>query len=444
MTVGQHRTQANGIKMKRTTQTTLSRLGARALLQPCGTRRLCAAGLIVAAFLLATDAFSQTTLTLRQAIQQAQSSPMAHQAQDQMDAARGMVRQAGLRPNPRLFIQSEDLRPWANDFTFANNTEDYAYIGQTFEVAGKRGKRVDLASANIRRSEAAQQLMKQQIAGRVASAYWAAVASARIAKLLEDDMKAVDDMVRYHKERVDAGAMRGADLLRMQIERDRLVMALEAARRDRSMTRIELFRQMGRPDDPSVQLTDAIDNLAPIETQSIATVLAARADVAAAKEAVAAAAADVKLQKAMGVPDVDLLGGYKRNSGVDTGYAALQIPLPFGNRNQGEIQRAQANLALAQDQLQQAELLVRADVASAEEGYARQRDIVEHVLPDIRSRAQQNLTIMSDAYKTGGMDLLRYIDAERTAIDVEVSALRSLAEFQQSALRLTLAYGGRP
>jgi cobalt-zinc-cadmium efflux system outer membrane protein len=87
---------------------------------------------------------------------------------------------------------------------------------------------------------------------------------------------------------------------------------------------------------------------------------------------------------------------------------------------------------------------VRADVASAEEGYARQRDIVEHVLPDMRSRAQQNLAIMSDAYKTGGMDLLRYIDAERTAIDVEVSALRSLAEFQQSALRLTLAYGGRP
>ena len=398
----------------------------------------------MAALLLAGDAFSQTALTLHQAIQRAESSSMAHQAQDQVDAARGMVRQAGLRPNPRLYIQSEDLRPWANDFDFANNTEDYAYVGESFELAGKRGKRVELASANIRRSEAEQQLMEQQIAGHVASAYWSAVVSSRIVKLLEDDLKVVDDMVRYHKERVDAGAMRGADLLRMQIERDRLVMALEAARRDMIMARIELFRQMDRPDDPSVQLTDAIDNLAPIETQSLATVLAARADVAAAKEAVAAAAADVKLQKAMGVPDLDLLGGYKRDVGTNTAYGALQIPLPFGNRNQGEIARAQANLTFAQDQLQQVEMSVRADVASAEEGYARQRDIVEHVLPDMHSRAQQNLAIMSDAYKTGGMDLLRYIDAERTAIDVEVSALRALAEFQQSALRLTLAYGGRP
>jgi cobalt-zinc-cadmium efflux system outer membrane protein len=87
---------------------------------------------------------------------------------------------------------------------------------------------------------------------------------------------------------------------------------------------------------------------------------------------------------------------------------------------------------------------VHADVTSAEEGYSRQREIVEHVLPDMRSRAQQNLAIMNDAYRTGGIDLLRYIDAERTAIDVEVSALRSLADYQQSVLRLTLAYGERP
>jgi outer membrane protein, heavy metal efflux system len=416
-----------------------------AFLQREGTRRLLTAGFTLIASLFAVEvAHSQTTLTLHDAIRQAENSALAHQGQDQVDAARGFARQAGLRPNPRLYIQSEDLRPWASNFDFANGTEDYGYLSQTFEVDGKRAKRVDLANANTRRSQAEQEMLEQQIAGRVASAYWSAVASARIVTLLEHDLSAVDDMVRYHKERVDAGAMRGADLLRMQIERDRLMMSLEAARRDMTLTRIELFRQMGRPLDPQVQLTDPIDNLAPIQTETLATVLAVRADVAAAREAVTAAQADVKLQKALGVPDLDLLGGYKRNSGANTLYGALQIPLPFSNRNQGEVQRAEANLHLAQDQLLQVEMSIRADVTSAEEGYSRQREIVEHVLPDMRSRAQQNLTIMNDAYKTGGMDLLRYIDAERTAIDVEVSALRSLADFQQSALRLTLAYGARP
>jgi cobalt-zinc-cadmium efflux system outer membrane protein len=410
-----------------------------------GPQRLLAAGLTLITLLLAADAsFGQTALTLHDAIQQAESSALAHQGQDLVDAARGSARQAGLRPNPRLYIQSEDLRPWAKRFDFANGTEDYGYLGQTFELDRKRAKRVDVANANIRRTEAEQELLEQQIAGRVARAYWAAVASARIVKLLEDDMTAVHDMVRYHKERVEAGAMRGADLLRMQIERDRLVVSLEAARRDLTLTRIELFRQMDRPLDPQVQLADPIDNLAPIQSQTIATVLAARADVAAAREAVTAAHAEVKLQKALGVPDLDLLGGYKRNSGANTLYGGVQIQLPLSNRNQGEVQRAEANLRLAQDQLQQVEMSVRADIASAEEGYSRQREIVQHVLPEMRSRAHQNLAIMNDAYKTGGIDLLRYIDAERTDIDVEASALRSLADFQQSALRLTLAYGARP
>ena len=417
----------------------------RANLQRGGGGRILTACFTLIASLFAGEvAHSQTALTLHDAIQQAETGSLAHQGQDQVDAARGFARQANLRPNPRLYIQSEDLRPWANNFDFANGTEDYGYLSQTFEMDGKRAKRVDLANANIRRSQAEQELHEQQIAGRVASAYWAAVASARIVKLLEDDLGAVDEMVRYHKERVDAGALRGADLLRMQIERDRLMMSLEGARRDMTLARIELFRQMDRPLDPQVQLADPIDNLAPIESQTMATVLASRADVAAAQEAVTAAQAEIKLQKALGVPDLDLLGGYKRNSGANTLYAGVQIPLPFSNRNQGEVQRAQANLHLAQDQLQQVEISVRADVTSAEEGYSRQREIVEHVLPDMRSRAQQNLAIMNDAYKTGGIDLLRYIDAERTAIDVEVSALRSLADFQQSALRLTLSYGARP
>ena len=69
---------------------------------------------------------------------------------------------------------------------------------------------------------------------------------------------------------------------------------------------------------------------------------------------------------------------------------------------------------------------------------------MKDILPDMRARAKQNLAIMDDAYRIGGVDLLRYLDAERTAFDVEVSALHTLADFQQAGLRLQLAYGERP
>lgn len=392
----------------------------------------------------AQAADARSSLSLHAAIQQSQTSPQARTGQDQVDAVRGLVVQAGLRPNPRLYLQSEDLRPWGDSFDFPNTTEDYAYIGQLFELGGKRSRRFDLAKANVRQAEANQVLLNQQIAGRVAAAYWTAVTSIGIESLLEQDLHAVDEIVRYNKERVDAGAMRGIDLIRVQIERDRLLLLLEAARREAVLSRIELFRQMGRTPDPRISLSDSLDSIAPLQMESLAVVLAARADVAAAREAVTAAEADVRLQHALGVPDLDLLGGYKRNSGYNTAYTSLQVPLPFRNRNQGEVARAEASVRLAKDRLQQLELTVGADVAAAQEAYTRQQAVVRDILPDMRARAKQNLAIMDDAYRTGGVDLLRYLDAERTAFDVEVTALRTLAEFQQAGLRLQLAYGVQP
>jgi cobalt-zinc-cadmium efflux system outer membrane protein len=390
------------------------------------------------------SAYGQTKLSLHEAIHQAQNSPTARIAQSQVDASHGQVRQAGLRPNPRLFLQSEDLRPWASDFDFPNNTEDYAYIGQTIELDGKRSKRLQLANANLHRTDAQRSLQMQQLAGRVAASYWNVVSTARISELMHRDLAAMDAMVQYHKERVDAGAMRGVDLLRMQIERDRLLIILEAAQREAALARVDLGRQIGQPLNSDVELTDSIDALEIVPQQELSAVLAQRADMAAAQDTVAAAEADLKLQKSLGVPDLDLLGGYKRNSGANTLYTALQVPLPVRNRNQGEVQRAQANIQIAQAQLEQVKLTVQADVGAATEAYTREHEIVQKTLPDMRNHAKQNLAIMSDAYKTGGVDLLRYIDAERTEIDVEVNALRMLSEFHQTAVRLQLAYGEQP
>ena len=383
-------------------------------------------------------------MRLHDAIEQAMQGPQAQAAAAQLEVARGQLRQAGLGPNPRLYLQSEDFRPWADDFSFTTQTENYAFLSQTVETDGKRRKRVESAQARLEQARAAEQLTLQQIAGRVAGAYWNAVILEQIATLLRQDKAAVDDMVRYHKERVDAGAMRGVDLLRMQLERDRILLALRSAERDAEQARLEIFKQMGRPPVATIVLTDSVDLLTPIAPVSVETVLVQRVDMIAARDAVTSAESDLKLQHAVGVPDFDLVGGYKRNSTTNTGYAALQIPLPLRNRNQGEILRAQASITLARAELAALEARVRADVLQNEANYKRESELVQQILPDMRREARENLRLMTEAYRIGGVDLLRYLDAERTAFDVEVNALRSLAEFQQAALRLQLSYGVRP
>ncbi len=389
-------------------------------------------------------ASGQQSLSLHEAVESALHSPNARITQERVGVALGGVRQAGLRPNPRLYLQSEDLHPWDDNFSFADSTEDYGYLGQSIEVDGKRSKRLALARANLHRSEAERDLRNREIAASAAAAYWLLVADQQIAELLRQDIAEVDDMVRYNKDRVNAGATRGVDLIRMQIERDRIYLSLQAAERDAELARIELGRQMGRALPSDVKLTENIAQVDPLPNIDLAAALAQRADVAVARQEVTAAEADVKLQRAMAIPDPDIIGGYKRNVGVNTGYAGLQILLPIFNRNQGEVARAQAQLRTAQASLEQIEITVRADIDAAQQTYTREGAIVRDTLPAMRDGARQNLTILREAYRIGGVDLLRYLDAERTDVEVQVTSLRTLAEYHQAALRLQFALGVQP
>ncbi len=377
-------------------------------------------------------------------MRQALASPTARAAAAQVDEVQGQLRQAGLGLNPRLFLQSEDLRPWAGNYDFPTQTEHYGYLSQTFEIDGKRRKRTSVASARLMQARATEQQTNQAIAGRTAAAYWGAAVLARSVTVLRAEMGAVDEMVRYNKERLDAGAMRGVDLLRMQMERDRMAIDLRSMEREAEQARLELFRQMGQRPPAEVELTDKVDQVIPPPPVPVETVLAQRPDVLAARDALTAAEADVTLQRALGVPDLDLLGGYKRNGANNTLYGGLQLNLPFRNRNQGEIERAQASVRIARENLAELELQVRAEVAESELNYQREREVVETLLPDMRQRAKENLRLVTEAYRIGGVDLLRYLDAERTEFVVEVNALRMMAEMQQAAVRLQLSYGEQP
>jgi cobalt-zinc-cadmium efflux system outer membrane protein len=386
---------------------------------------------------------SSAGLSLHDAVERALRSPQTLVLDSEVEQAQGLMRQAGLRPNPKLYLQSEDLRPWADSFDFADHTEDYAYLGQTIEIDGKRSKRIAVAQARLQQSQAARTTRIRELIRRVTFAYWTAAGQQRIVNLLKQDMAAVDEMVRYHKERVDAGAMKGVDLLRMQIERDRLFITLRSAERDAEQSRLDLFKQIGIP-ATDVVLIDPIEAIPSVEPVNADTVLAQRPDIMATQSSVRAAEANLRLQRANAVPDPDLFGGYKRNIGDNTAYGGLQLSLPFSNRNQGEIQRAQAAVNAARAEMAVLEQQVLTEIKQASSNYQAQREIVEKVLPDMRQRARQNLDIVREAYRIGGIDLLRFIDAERTEFDVEVSAVRAMAQLQQSAVQLQLAYGVQP
>ena len=224
-------------------------------------------------------------------------------------------------------------------------------------MGGKRKRRVESATANVQRSKLEEDVLRRQIASRVSNAYWTALGASRAKDLLQRALENFERVVEYNRSRVKEGAAPEVDLLRTEVERDRLTSSVKIAQQDADRATIVLFREMGKTEFPSVELVDSLDEVHPVPILPLTQVLDQRPVMQVAREAVELARANLRLQKANAKPDPDVEVGYKRNLGgrvaanpvvpVNTLYGSIQIPLPIRNRNQGQIEAAVAEIKAA-------------------------------------------------------------------------------------------------
>jgi outer membrane protein, heavy metal efflux system len=396
--------------------------------------------------LLACPAALAQDLSLREAVDSAlRSHPLLTASQERIDAAAGFKLQAGFRPNPRFIFQQENWRVDRSTPLFkpGRDLDTFLYVQQLFETGSKRARRVDLSAQEQRRAELARELIAREIAGRVKDSYWAATGAQRIADLVEESVKNYDRIVEYHTIRVREGVMAEADLLKVQLERDRVAAAANAAQLDAQRSRIALFRDMGLGDYPAGKLTDPVDGGQPLEPDP-ATAVVNRTEVKLAQQNIEIARANSRLQTAYAKPDFEALFGYKRTNGFDTMLGGVQIPIPYFNRNQGNIAAADSGVRAADAELSAIKALVAAEVRAAGADAALKRKQITGLLPEILRKANESARIAEAAYREGGTELLRLLDAERVKIEANVQYVQTLAEYRRALAALETAMGVNP
>jgi cobalt-zinc-cadmium efflux system outer membrane protein len=189
-------------------------------------------------------------------------------------------------------------------------------------------------------------------------------------------------------------------------------------------------------------LTDNLENLEepkPAPAGTDATAL--RAEGQLAQEAIAQAEAHTKLEKANGRPDLLLTGGYKRDVGIDTPVAGVQFDLPLFNRNQGAVAAAKADEDAARESYDATRTRLAAQLTLARREYEMRREQYLQVFLPLRQQAVEISDISRAAYRAGGLDLIRLLDAERARVDAELSYVRALEGFHLSVAALNYAEG---
>jgi outer membrane protein TolC len=122
----------------------------------------------------------------------------------------------------------------------------------------------------------------------------------------------------------------------------------------------------------------------------------------------------------------------------------LQVDLPFRNRNQGTIAQATAEIRVAESTLAATQALIRAEVQAASADFDLRRKQLGSLLRPLVEQAEETYRIADAAYREGGTDLLRLLDAQRVRIEARISYTRALAELRQSQVTLRTTLGELP
>lgn len=363
-------------------------------------------------------------------------------SQAKIAVAEGYRLQAGLKPNPRLILQTENLRATGTpSFRLSQDPDQFVYLSQVVEAGGKRQSRINLAQQTVTANQLSRENLRAQIAGRVLTAYWAAVGAQKLAGTLAESLEVLQRTLQYHRDRVREGSLPEADLIRVQLEWQQADLSHRNALQDAKRAITFLYREMGVSEEPGTELNGDIAAVPPLAIAVAAEAVERRADIKAALHAVEQARTATRFQQVAAKPDPEVVFGYKRTAGFNTLIAGVQINLPVRNKNQGAVAAAAAEETAAAAVLQHARRSARNEIEALLGEYTQKKQMVEEMLPALRTQAAESSRIADAVYREGASDLLRLLDAERVRIQTETLYIRSLLEYRQAAVGLQVALG---
>ena len=363
-----------------------------------------------------------------------------------IEYTKGQEVTARLFPNPLLSVGTQSS--YTQGRTLSNSGQLYTQVAQLFELAGKRGYRIESAGFGTQSAEATFEDAVRQLGFTVKDTYFRIQLAQRRLVLAEENRERFSRILGINTIRFNKGYIAEVDLIRIRLQvvdfQSQVIHALQEAESARGD-----LRQLLRLSPKTVlELTTELEFrwIDPDIEKLQVTALAERPDIRAKRHTVSQRESDLKLAKAYRIPDVTIGAGYaiQGAQGPDNpGQVALSagIPLPLFNRNQGGIRQAEISLQTAEADLDKSVNLVENEVDVAYRNLLQSRRLVEAYFGEVLKDAISTLGIVERAYERGGATILDLLDAARTSRTIQQNYIEALFTYQHHLFQLESAVG---
>lgn len=372
----------------------------------------------------ATASFAEP-ITLDEAIAKAEkAAPSIRANEAAVAAARAGRVQAGVRPNPTITVEGENLIG-TGPYNVLGQAEITGTYNQTIERGGKRAARVAFADRDIGVAEAFSRVTRLELVSGVQRAFLDVVIAGYVVEIAETRLGVELEMqrealrrVRGYKDPLFVETSASARVTQAQLN-------LTEARSRRVAARDGLAAYWG-----------AIGTEIETEGEVMSGIPAARqlaeADVALAQAEAARASAAVVVEQTRTREDYTVSGGARFLRGTNDVALVAGVTIPIGrfDRNEGNIARAQAEklrieLTAEAERLDRLRRLAGLG-AEADSARARADAIVREVYPQTTKALQQ----VREGYARGGFSFRDMQDAANAIVEAQSEWLDAVIRYR--------------
>jgi cobalt-zinc-cadmium efflux system outer membrane protein len=397
----------------------------------------------------------QNGMTADEAVKQALENNGEIQAlRKEADAARSLVKQAGLRANPKLE---------ANGTRQIGGTDNSVMVEGMLplELGGRRAARVRVAQAELEIRELALANQERLLAAEVRTKFGEALAQIKKLELTEKIIENTRQGYDIIAAKVTEGRTPPLEQNQLLVELNRLRSLRETAEGKTETAMFEFRNMIGmKPEEPlrlKGDLGTLLDGLPAIDA-AIAGAVRERPDLQGARAMETLAVARLERARAESKIDASVKTGYQRMRtgfplrGVDESGAlqpienvmnfftfGVEIDLPVRNRNQGEIEAALLEQEAAQRRIQFGELTIRREINVAYARYNRAVRALSIFQNGVRDQADANLRVIWQTYELGKNTLSDYIAEERRFLEIENELIDAFLETYQARIEILRA-----
>jgi outer membrane protein, heavy metal efflux system len=326
-----------------------------------------------------------------------------------------------------------------------------AGLSQTILLGGKIAARTAAASSAVEQSKAQVADFRQNLRCGAAREFVDALAQSLIVHFHNQALSRAEDLldpeIAPHASRPANKALR-INLLRARIavldERDALLTAQSSLQQKL----LDLALLMGRNDRPVRPRGNL--QLAPrhfVLDQLVSRALATRADIEAARQALAGAKAQLQVVKANRWPDLTLQGNYAhftRSTNMidpsptwDAAFVGLSIPFPVSNLNTGDLEGARTSELQTARVLHATQSRAEIEIRKAFERYSIALDRVQEYNKEILGDAEE--IYAAQKVPDPSATLLEILDVQRAYNETYLDYFNALNEQAQALIDLERA-----